>query len=63
MDGFRATRRFRGTTYEIEVTRRRRAAPATADASIVVDGTPIDGTIIPIPPPGTALVRVAVALS
>ena len=61
--GFQATRRFRGTTYEIEVTRAAASGAGDGHASIVVDGTPIDGTIIPIPPPGTPRVRVAVALS
>ena len=66
--GFRATRRFRGTTYEIEVRRRGDGQPGTASAApgavqLVVDGRPIEGTIIPLPTPGTPLVRVEVRLS
>ncbi len=49
--GFRATRRFRGTTYEIEV--RRDGAAATAGVRLVVDGRAIEGTVIPLPKPGT----------
>jgi cellobiose phosphorylase len=78
--GFRATRRFRGTTYEIEVHRRGAggtgegggvASPATAESGpaagpgsgeLFVDGQPIEGTVIPLPAPGTALVRVEVRL-
>ena len=36
------------------------AAPATVE--LVVDGRPIEGTVIPLPPPGTPLVRVDVRL-
>ena len=73
--GFRVSRRFRGTTYEIEVVRRdgdgrgnvdARSdgdAPRSGGAHLVVDGTPIDGTMIPLPTPGTPLVRVEVTLT
>jgi hypothetical protein len=50
---------FRGTTYEIEVSR---AGPGRT-ATLTVDGRPIDGTRVPLPSPGTPRVRVAVVLS
>lgn len=52
--GFTATRRFRGATYEIAV--RRGPSPGTR-----VDGEPIDGSLLPLAPPG-ATVRVEVTL-
>jgi cellobiose phosphorylase len=62
--GFRATRRFRGTEYEIEVTRAAAdAAPGRPRVSLVVDGCPIEGTTIPHPAPGTPRVRVDVTLA
>jgi cellobiose phosphorylase len=64
--GFRATRRFRGTSYEIEVRRCREAAggPAIVPRGpvLVVDGQPIEGSVIPLPAPGTPVVRVEVRL-
>jgi cellobiose phosphorylase len=61
--GFRAIRRFRGTTYDIEV---RRAVPGSVIASgsieLVVDGQLIEGTVIPLPEPGTPRVQVEVRL-
>ena len=71
--GFRATRRFRGTTYEIEVRATVGEVPmaprpcpapqlAPGAAELVVDGRPIEGTIVPLPEPGTPLVRVEVRL-
>lgn len=70
--GFRATRRFRGTTYDIEVVRRSvgRPAPGSGDpvtdrragVEVTVDGRLIDGTRIPLPDPGTPRVRVDVRL-
>jgi cellobiose phosphorylase len=67
--GFRATRRFRGTTYEIEARRDSgdggagaASAPAPA-VRLVVDGGPIEGTLIQLPKRGTPLVRVEVSLS
>jgi len=30
--------------------------------SLVVDGRPVQGTVVPLPPPGTTLVTVTVAL-
>ncbi len=69
--GFQATRRFRGVRYEIEVERGTRTGPsAPGPASVarpavelVVDGVAIEGTRIPLPPPGTASVRVHVTLA
>jgi len=71
--GFRATRRFRGTTYEIEVERRsdgnvdrgsgEHAAGHRAAIELIVDGLPIEGTVIPLPGPGTPRVRVDVRLT
>jgi cellobiose phosphorylase len=52
--GFKARREFRGTTYEISVTRE---GPGNS-VSLVVDGQPIAGQVVPLPPPGTASVRV-----
>jgi len=62
--GFRATRRFRGTTYHIEVRRDGGAAAAAHGARrLIVDGQPIEGSVVPLPEPGTPLVRVEVLLS
>jgi cellobiose phosphorylase len=75
--GYRATRRFRGTTYDIEVTRSSASASASASdesvsaasarrppvASLVVDGRPIEGTLVPLPAPGTPCVGVVVTLA
>jgi cellobiose phosphorylase len=57
--GFEARREFRGATYEIRV--RREGAGGTV--SLVVDGRPVPGSIVPLPPPGTTTVRVEVVLS
>ena len=54
--GYTATRRFRGTTYEIAVTR-------GAEPTFTVDGRPCDGDVVPLPPAGTERVRVAVTLA
>jgi cellobiose phosphorylase len=64
---FSATRRFRGTTYQIEVNRLGRERPdltatAAGPLGLVVDGRPIEGSVIPLPDPGTPLVRVEVGL-
>jgi len=71
--GYRATRRFRGTTYDIEVVRQVPADPATGSGAaadgcppavaVIVDGEPIEGTCIPLPLPGTPRVRVEVRLA
>ncbi|GIJ49883.1 glycosyl transferase [Virgisporangium aliadipatigenens] len=58
-DGFTATRRFRGATYEIEV--RQPNGPGRAD-HLVVDGTRVEGTLVPLAPAG-ATVRVEVTLT
>jgi cellobiose phosphorylase len=71
--GFRATRRFRGTTYDIEVVRGSGGRPAPgsgepaaerrAAVEVSVDGRLIEGTRIPLPDPGTTRVRVDVRLA
>jgi cellobiose phosphorylase len=62
--GFRATRQFRGTTYDIEVVRASADHPAANGAvELVVDGRSVEGTLIPLPEPGTPRVRVEVALA
>lgn len=57
-DGFTATRVFRGVTYTITVTR----AGAGNTVALAVDGMPVGGDIVPLPPPGTRAVAVAVTL-
>ena len=47
--GFTAVRIFRGVTYRIAVERQ---GPGNAVA-LMVDGRPVDGTLIPLPPTGT----------
>ncbi len=44
-DGYRATRIFRGVTYHIRV---QRAGQGHA-VSLVVDGAPVEGTVVPVP--------------
>lgn len=56
--GFTATRRFRGVWYDITV---RREGPGTTVA-LTVDGRACDGDVVPLPPPGTERVAVAVVL-
>lgn len=58
-EGFRATRTFRGVIYEIEV---RRAGPGN-EVALLVDGQPVDGAVVPLPPPGTTRVAVQVTVS
>jgi cellobiose phosphorylase len=60
--GFRATRRFRGTEYDIDVTRAATGGASGRAVSIVVDGGRIEGTRIPLPPTGTPRVSVSVTL-
>jgi cellobiose phosphorylase len=56
--GFHATRAFRGVRYDIEVERTGKGnAP-----SLVVDGKPVDGNIVPLPDEGTTRVHVQVRL-
>jgi cellobiose phosphorylase len=56
--GFRATRRFRGVTYEIDARRR---GPGNA-VSLRVDGSAVDGSVIPLSRAGTTSVRVEALL-
>ena len=56
--GFKATRVFRGVTYHITVER----VGAGNTVSLIVDGQPIAGNIIPLPPEGQTEVRVEVVL-
>jgi cellobiose phosphorylase len=52
-DGFRATRRFRGATYRIAVHKE----PGTRGrvARLLVDGTAVDGTLVPPAAPGATI--------
>jgi cellobiose phosphorylase len=61
--GFRATRRFRGVTYDIEVSRAAADDAAPDPVRVIVDGRPIAGTLVPLPHPGTARVHVEVRLA
>ena len=56
--GFDAVRRYRGARYVIQVVRH---GPGN-EVELEVDGRPIQGTTIPIPPAGTQEVRVVVRL-
>jgi len=49
-DGFRVTRRFRRATYAINV----RMVPGGV-SSLVVDGRPIEGNVVPVAPAGTTV--------
>ena len=53
-DGFTAKRIFRGATYHIQVTRE----GSGGEISLTVDGQPVDGTVVPLPEPGTTVVDV-----
>ena len=56
--GFTAARVFRGVRYEIKCNRK-----GTGNTvRLSVDGKPINGTIVPLPPAGEAVVRVEVTL-
>ena len=70
---FRASRRFRGTTYDISV-RQDQGAHASAGTdglagdprpavSVRVDGRAIEGTLVPLAAPGTSNVAVEVRLT
>src|SRR5829696_3027674 len=59
--GFRATRRFRGTTYDIEVERVERDG-RDPGIELLVNDRSIEGTLVPLPEPGTPTVRVHVRL-
>jgi cellobiose phosphorylase len=57
--GFKAVRKFRGVTYNIEV---KRAGPGNR-AALVVDGVPVAGNTVPLPPPGRTEVAIVATLS
>jgi cellobiose phosphorylase len=52
--GFRASRVFRGVTYHIFVERVSRGS----HGSLIVDGKPVEGDIVPFPPEGKKLINV-----
>jgi cellobiose phosphorylase len=52
-EGFTATRRFRGATYQIEV--RKPAGVVGRVGRLVVDGEPVEGTIVPPARAGTTV--------
>ena len=56
--GFTARRVFRGVTYPITV---RRVGPGNR-VSLRVDGAPVEGDVVPLPPPGTEIVQVDVEI-
>lgn len=56
--GFKATRKFRGVTYEIEVQRK----GESNQICVHVDGTAIRGNVVPLPPAGTKTVSVKATL-
>jgi cellobiose phosphorylase len=57
--GFRATRVYRGVVYHVTV---RREGPGN-EVSLVVDGQPVAGDVVPPPSQGTAEVTVKVTLT
>jgi cellobiose phosphorylase len=57
-DGFTASRRFRGATYEISVIKSPGAVGRVQ--RLVVDGAQIDGNVIPVAPAGATVVVEAV---
>ena len=57
--GFKATRVFRGVTYNITVER----AGKGNNVSLTVNGRGISGNIVPFPPPGVKQVKVRVVLN
>ncbi|MCL7452784.1 MAG: glycosyl transferase [Anaerolineae bacterium] len=56
--GYTARRVYRGVAYHITVTR---AGPGNA-VTLAVDGRPVTGDVVPLPPAGTVAVRVEVTL-
>jgi cellobiose phosphorylase len=56
--GFEVVRSYRGVRYVIQVERQ---GPGS-EVQLEVDGKPIDGNIVPIPPAGTQEVRIVAAL-
>jgi cellobiose phosphorylase len=57
--GFRAVRKFRGTTYHVAV---RREGPGNR-VSLVVNGRPIEGNVVPLPGDGAGEVMVEAAIA
>ncbi len=57
-DGFRARRVFRGVVYNIEVKR----AGEGNQVELTVDGRPLEGNIVPLPPSGQGEVDVKVTI-
>jgi cellobiose phosphorylase len=51
--GFTATRRFRGATYRIAV--RRASVPQGDGVQLLLDGQPLDGTVVPAAAAGTTV--------
>jgi cellobiose phosphorylase len=56
--GFKAHREFRGTAYEISVRRQGEGNVVL----LMVDGVAVPGDTVPLPTPGTAVVRVEVVV-
>jgi cellobiose phosphorylase len=56
--GFTAVRRFRGVAYHINVHRQ---GPGN-EVTLSVDGKPVAGCVVPLPPAGIAEVAVEVKL-
>jgi cellobiose phosphorylase len=56
--GFSATRIFRGVRYQIDVKREGEGNRV----SLSVDGKPVQGQVVPLPPTGTKDVRVEVVV-
>jgi cellobiose phosphorylase len=52
-DGFTASRRFRGATYRIAVTRSHAAPDRVAE--LVVDGRRVQGNVVPVAPSGATV--------
>ncbi|MFW5784307.1 MAG: GH36-type glycosyl hydrolase domain-containing protein, partial [Spirochaetota bacterium] len=51
-DGFRMKRTFRGATYSIEVRNPNHASKGVR--SVTLDGTPLDGPVVPVTEPGSS---------
>jgi cellobiose phosphorylase len=58
-DGFKATRVFRGVTYNITVKR----AGAGNAVTLIVDGVSVPGGVVPLPAAGTEVITVEVTLT
>jgi cellobiose phosphorylase len=56
--GFKARRIFRGVTYQITVER----AGSGNATTLMVDGRPMEGNVVPFPPEGIKEVQVDVVL-